>query len=197
MRRLIILALLTKITLPKTYSKPKQITFWRDSPKAHHGKSADHSKASFHGSRQITAIGRLQHSFISRNSADHSIASFHGKSADHSIASFHGKLADHSIASFHGKSADHSTASFHGSRQITAWGHLHSGAIWVAPNYRVVAHFTGPRQITGSRISQHSIISRKVSRSQHGAISILHFTHSLYTPTNSSLFSFFGFNFFL
>ena len=195
MRRLIILARFTKITLPKIYSKPKQKTYWRDSPKAHHGKSADHSRASFHGSRQITAIGRLQHSFISRNSADQSIASFHGKSADHSIASFHGKLADHSIASFHGKSADHRIASFHGSRQSTAWGHFHSRAISqgrakspqgrrafyrVAPNHRVVAHFTGSRQITGSRISQgraksqHSIISRKVCRSQHGASSILH-----------------------
>ena len=199
MRRLIILARFTKITLPKIYSKPKQKTYWRDSPKAHHGKSADHSRASFHGSRQITAIGRLQHSFISRNSADHSIASFHGKSVDHSIASFHGKLADHSIASFHGKSADHSTASFHGSRQITAWGHFHSGFISqgraksqgrrafhrVAPNHRVAYftayhHFTESLQITAWGHFHSSLLLHT------------HFTH----PTQSSLFSFFGFNFF-
>ena len=193
MLRLIILARFTKITLPKIYSKPKQITFWRDSPKAHHGKSADHSRASFHGSRQITAIGRLQHSFISRNSADQSIASFHGKSADHSIASFHGKLADHSIASFHGKSADHRIASFHGSRQSTAWGHFHSRAISQGRRafHRVVAHFTGSRQITGSRISQHSIISRKVYRSQHGAISILGPFHRL-APNHRAVAHFTG-----
>ena len=76
---------------------------------------------------------------------------------------------------------------FTGSRQITG-----SAFQRVAPNHRA-GYFTGSRQITEIGRSQHSIISRKVCRSQYGAISILHcctlhthFTH----PTQSSLFSF-------
>ena len=104
-----------------------------------------------------------------------------------------------------GRRAFHRVAHFTGSREITGSSRISQGCAKsqgrrafhrVAPNHRVVAHFTGSRQITGSRISQHSIISRKVCRSQHGAISILHFKHSLYTSYTLFIDFIFRFQFF-